>query len=173
MALLSLAFAWMWVATGPAGATVDPGQGNAIAFTNRVDPRAGALSLGITFGIAIAGHTNTTAKAQSQAVDLGVAGTALGGQQCDGKPATLPESSQPQPLIVESGTPAAGKGSSQTDLGGSYNRFAHADATPFAESITTTAPLSLGGTIDVGGGSARSYSGIVNGQHARPEPASI
>ncbi len=61
-----------------------PGPGLAIAQTERVDPRSGNLSIGITFGISIGAHQNGVAKASSQAIDLGVIGTTLAAQACDG-----------------------------------------------------------------------------------------
>ena len=151
------------VLAGPGRAATDPGQGTAIATTDRIDPRAGSLSIGITFGTALAGHQNRVAKAQSQAVDLGAIGTSLAAYQCDGTPGPVPDSSQPQPLTTETGQAGADKGISQSDLGGSYSRFVRADSTPAGEAVTTTAPLSLAGVVSVGGGVARAWSGITNG----------
>src|SRR4051812_2957570 len=56
---------------------VKPGRGLALAEIEKIDPRAGSLSLGITAGRSIAGHQNTVAQASSQAYDYGVIGTTL------------------------------------------------------------------------------------------------
>jgi hypothetical protein len=149
--------------TSAAGATTDPGQGTALAFTDRIDPRAGSLSIGVTFGRAVAGHQNEQAKAQSQAIDLGAIGTSLASYVC-GQAPTLPQSQQPQPLLVETGQANAAQGISQSDAGGGYTKFGKATTAPYGEAITTTAPLSIAGVASVGGGVAKSWSGLVNGQ---------
>src|SRR5688500_12126615 len=60
-------------AAGP----VEPGQGVAAAQTVKFDPKAGGLSLGITFGQAIGAHQNLVAQATSQAINLGVIGSTI------------------------------------------------------------------------------------------------
>jgi hypothetical protein len=149
--------------TPTAGAATDPGQGTALAFTDRVDPRAGSLSIGVTFGRAVAGHQNQQAKAQSQAVDLGAIGTSLASYVC-GRPPTLPESQQPQALLVETGQPNADTGITQSDAGGSYSKFGKATTAPYGEAITTTSPFAIAGVAAIGAGVAKSWSGLVNGQ---------
>src|SRR4029079_16286692 len=89
-------------ATAPASAATEPGQGSAIAQTQKIDPKAGGLSLGITFGQALAGHQNEVAQAASQAINLAVIGTTIGAEGCDGSAPTYPSDQQPQPLRIDS-----------------------------------------------------------------------
>jgi hypothetical protein len=160
--IVLLAWALTWLATSHAGAATDAGQGSAAAFTDRFDPRAGSLSIGITFGAALAGHQNSQAKAQSQAIDLGVIGTSLTGYNC-GKPPQFSSDQLPGPLIVESGEPGADTGKTENDVGGGATKFGQANATPFSKAITKTGPVGLAGVLEIGGGTATSYSGLVNG----------
>ena len=99
----------------PSGGGVEPGQGLAIAQTDRVDPRAGGLSVGLNFGISIAGHQNSVAQASSRAVDLGVIGTSLAAPGCDGGAPAMPADKQPQPLQVDSRDPSAAQGKQEDE----------------------------------------------------------
>jgi hypothetical protein len=158
-----LAGAGTWLATAPGGAAVSPGEGSAGAFTASVIPRAGSLAIGVTFGEALAGHTNGTAKAQSQAIDLGAIGTSLTSYNC-GKPPSVQPDQIPQPLIVETGDPNASTGVTQTEEGGAFSKFGKAAATPYSEAVTTSAPFAVAGVISIGGGISKSWSGIVHGE---------
>jgi len=156
-------------------AAVEPGQGLAIAQTSRVDPRAGGLSIGVTFGISIAGHQNTVAQASSQAINLGVIGTTLAGEACDGGDPTLPAEDQPQALQVDSRDEGAAEGKQETEQG-VFDKRARATTVPFGEAITTTAPFGVARVMEVGGGTARTFSGLVDGQreaHAIADVAGI
>jgi hypothetical protein len=148
---------------GAADAPVEPGQGSSIAQTWKIDPKAGGLSIGVTFGQALAGHQNTVAKAASQAINLGVVGTTLAAPGCDGSAPTLARKDQPQPLQVDSRDPGAAAGKSETEDGGLWAKKARAEATPYGEAVTTTAPFGIAGVLEVGGGVAKSTSGVVNG----------
>jgi hypothetical protein len=145
---------------GAATAPLEPGQGTALAQTVKVDPRSGNLSIGITFGISIAGHQNTVAQASSQAINLGVIGTTLAGEGCDGGDPTMPADQQPQALQVDSRDEGADNFKTETDDRG-FEKKARATDAPLGEAITTTAPYGIQGVITVGGGIARTTSGLV------------
>src|SRR4051794_12063583 len=155
--------------TAPAEGGVAPGQGMAIAQTDRVDPRSGGLSIGITFGISIAAHQNQVAQASSQALDLGVIGTTLASEGCSNGPddppgdPTLPADKQPQPLQVDSRDPDAAQGKDAAEAAFPLPIHKHAEATtaPFGKSVTTSAPFGIPGVLEVGSGVATSYSGIL------------
>lgn len=147
---------------GPAHAAPDPGRGNASAQTEAVTPREGSLAVGIVMGEAIAGHQNLEAKAQSQTIDLGSIGTSLTSSDCGQNPTFQPQQ-LPQPLIVESGTPGADKGQTETEDGGAFSKFGIAKGDPYAKAVTTSAPLAIAGVAQVGGGTATTWSGLVNG----------
>jgi len=160
---LLIAGASPWIATTGASASPPPGEGSATAYTLAVLPKEGALSVGVTLGEALAGHTNGEAKAQSQTIDLGSIGTSLTSYNCNAAPVIQP-TQLPQPLIVETGQPGAAAGVTDTDDGGAFTQFGKANSAPYAEAVTTTAPIGLAGIIDIGAGVATSWSGLVNGQ---------
>lgn len=147
-------------ATAPASAATDPGQGTAIAQTQKIDPKAGGLSLGVTFGQALAGHQNQVAQAASQAINLGVIGSTIGSEGCDGSAPTYPSDDQPQPLRIDSRDKDAAKGKTESENGG-FEKSVKADDTPYGEAITTTAPYSIAGIMKVGGGTSSTHSGLV------------
>ena len=147
--------------TGAGGqANLPPGRGTASAQVWRIDPRQAGLSLGVTFGLSLAGHQNTIAQADSRAVDLGIIGTTLAGEGCDGGDPTLPEDQQPQALQVRTGDEGAAEGRRQNESGG-VDQFARATAAPFGEAITTIAPNGVAGVIEVAGATATAKSGNV------------
>jgi hypothetical protein len=148
---------------GAADAPVEAGQGSSIAQTWKIDPKAGGLSIGVAFGQALAGHQNAVAKAASQAVNLGVVGTTLAAPGCDGGAPTLERSKQPQPLQIDSRDKDAAAGKSETEDGGLYSKKVVANDTPYGEAVTTTAPFGIASVLEVGGGIAKSTSGLVNG----------
>jgi len=163
------------------GATGDlqPGRGLAIAETQKIDPRTGSLSLGITMGRSIAGHQNTVAQASSQAVDLGIIGTTAAAPGCDGSDPTLPADKQPQPIQVDSRQPNAHQESDQDQLSGApipSRREATATPAPYGEAITTTAPIDIAGLIHIGQGVSHTSSGLVddgNGGTIREAKATV
>ncbi|MGI8493368.1 MAG: hypothetical protein ACR2KC_07550 [Acidimicrobiales bacterium] len=144
--------------------TVSPGQGTATAQVSEIAPKEGNLALGAIFGEAVAGHQNLLAKAVSQGTDLGAVGTALtAGQTCNGKysPPSIAPSQLPQELDAESNDPSAAAGKTATQPGAS--QYVKASGTPFSEATTTIAPFAIPQVINIGGGTAHTYSGLVNG----------
>lgn len=157
-----------------AAAAVEPGQGTSIGQTWKIDPKAAGLSIGITFGQALAGHQNKVAKAASQAINLGVIGTTMGGAPCDPseEEPTWPRDKQPQPLTVDSREEGAADGKSEYEdhihdspkFGyGPWRKQVKANDTPFGEAVTTTGPIGIQGVLEIGAGVARSFSGVVDG----------
>ncbi len=151
------------VAVSPAASgqtAVDPGTGNAYAQGYKIDPRSGQLSFGITYGMALAGHQNTVAIGESRSVDLGVIGTTLAGEGCDGGDPTLSKDKQPQPVVVRSTDDT--KSRTETE----YAVEKHAEATnhPYAESIATTTAVGDPAAVQLGSTRSRSLSGVVDGE---------
>jgi hypothetical protein len=158
-----------------AGAAVAPGQGSSYAQSLEVTPHEGSLAVGVVLGEALAGHTNFTARAQSQGVDLGAIGTALTGYNCGSAP-TLQPNQIPQPLQAESGQPGAASGMTQTptspglDLNAKTpppafgsTEFVQATGSPYAEADTSFAPID-NPLFSIAGMKAKSWSGLVGGQ---------
>lgn len=138
----------------------DPGVGDAQSRLIKVEPKLGGLSFGITAGLSLAGHQNTVAQADSRAIDLGVIGTTLAGEGCDGGDPTLAKEDQPQPVVARSGTAEASGGKESNEIPG-INQHARATEVPFAEAVTTLAPMGVKGVIDISSGVATTSSGVV------------
>ena len=145
----------------PAQGAVKPGRGLALAEIEKLDPRAGSLSLGITTGRSIAGHQNTVAQASSQAYDYGVIGGTLAAKGCDGGDPTLEDSQQPHPIQVDSRDAENTKDATEPNVPVPGKMHASANPTPFAEAVTTTAPQDYG-IMQIGGGIATTHSGLLD-----------
>ena len=138
-----------------------PGRGLALAEIEKLDPRAGSLSLGITTGRSIAGHQNTVAQASSQAYDYGVIGGTLAAKGCDGGDPTLADSQQPHPIQVDSRDANSTKDETEPNVPVPGKMHASANPTPFAEAVTTAAPQDYG-IMQIGGGVATTHSGLLD-----------
>ena len=159
-----------------AHASMSPGQGSAYAQSLAVQPHDGSLAVGAIFGEALAGHTNTFARAQSQGLDFGSIGLSLtSGDNC-GQPPPLKPSQIPQALQTETGAPGADKGLTQSPTSGTNaqnqgtqsgsfgsTEFVQATSLPYGLAETSYAPVSVG-PITISGMDSRAWSGIVNGQ---------
>lgn len=141
------------------------GTGSATALGYKVNPTNGNLSFGITVGESIAGHQNTAATGQSRAINLGVIGVTLAAEACDGGDPTWAESEQPQPVIARTGEEGAAAGKTDYEQGFplGIEKFAQANDKPWAQAITTIAPLGDPRAVFINGGRTISSSGIVNG----------
>ena len=169
----SLAIGAVWVAamatlvaTSPSAsgqeAGVEPGLGSAYAQGYRVDPRTGRLSFGITYGMALAGHQNDVAVAEARSVDLGVIGTTLAAEGCDGGDPTFPKEDQPQPLVVRSTEEGAADGKTETENG--VEKRATAAGTPLANAVAVTAAAGEAAVVRIGSTVSETTSGVVDGR---------
>lgn len=141
---------------------VEPGVGTAYAQGYKIDPRSGRLSFGITYGLALAGHQNNVAVGEARSVDLGVIGTTLAGEGCDGGDPTFPKEDQPQPLVVRSTEEGSEAGKTTTEY--QVEKQAKASDSPLAEAVATTAASGDAAVIRIGSTTSRTASGIVNGK---------
>lgn len=162
---------------GRAGADASPGQGNAYAQLLQVTPHEGSLAVGAVIGEALAGHTNTFARAQSQGLDLGAIGETLGQYNCGMAPNPALSSAVPSPLQTETGAPGAAQGQTDSPSASNYfsTEFVKADSTPYGEADTT-----YGGPVSdptnaftVSGLHSKSWSGVVNGVNEAGASADI
>jgi len=153
------------VGVGPAAADVAPGQGSSYAQALQVTPHEGSLAVGVVLGEALAGHTNTYARAQSQGLDLGAVGTSMKGYNCGQPPNATVAGAVPTPLIVEAGQPGASQGETETDPSKTYGSTEHgtANSTPYAEADTTFQPIDAA-IFQAAGTATKAWSGIVDGQ---------
>lgn len=153
------------LATSPAASgqeAVEPGLGNAYAQGVKVDPRSGRLSFGITYGIALAGHQNTIAIAESRSVDLGLIGGTLAGEGCDGGDPTFPEEDQPQPLVARSTEDDAGQEQVESENGVEKRVLASSD--PLARAVATTGAAGEAAVLQIGASRSSTESGVIDGR---------
>lgn len=147
----------------PAGADSSPGLGSAYAQSFQVTPHDGSLAVGLVLGEALAGHTGSAARAQSQGVDLGAIGTSLTTENC-GSTALKP-SQIPQPFETETGQSGASNGQTQGPTSGGFGSTERvlANALPYGEADTGFANVA-NSVISISGMASKAWSGLVNGQ---------
>jgi hypothetical protein len=143
------------------------GTASASAQANKVNPTAAALSIGITFGISLSGYTNDTAKAESRGIDLGIIGTTLAAEACDGGDPSLKAEDQPQPLSADSREPDAAAGKTGTDsIGGmeipGFTKKARATNEPLAEATTLIVPLGQTGALEIAGARTETVTHVLD-----------
>ena len=141
-------------------------------------PHDGSLAVGVTLAEALAGHTNSIARAQSQGIDLGAIGTSMTGYNC-GSQAFQPNQI-PQPLETETGAqgadqgitqqPDAAQGASQPSFG-TYERV-QATNTPYGEADTSLPPITTP-AFEVNHVATKAWSGLVNGARVAGATATI
>jgi hypothetical protein len=144
------------------------GTASATATSYKVNPTTASLSIGVTFGISLAGYTNQVAQAESRGIDLGIIGTTLAAQGCDGGDPSLAADKQPQPLHADSRDGQPGIHTEPESISGQtipvITKEAQANASPYAESNTTTAPLTgNGGIISINGAHSRAVTQLTKG----------
>src|SRR5439155_2650206 len=125
------------------------GRGVALAETEKVDPRTGSLSFAITTGRSIAGHQNSVAQASSQAFDYGVIGQTAAARSCSGGDPSLPADKQPSAAQVDSRQPNPTVDEDEDKVPAPAHKYATANQTPYGEAVTTTAPQTIGGFINI------------------------
>jgi hypothetical protein len=144
------------------------GTASATATSYKVNPTTASLSIGVSFGISLAGYTNQVSQAESRGIDLGIIGTTLAAQGCDGGDPTLAASKQPQPLHADSRDGKPGTQSAPEQINGQtipvITKSAEANATPYAEANTDTAPLAAsGGVVTISGAHSRAVTQLKDG----------
>ncbi len=141
---------------------VAPGRGSAYAQGYKIDPRSGRLSFGLTYGMALSGHQNTVAVGEARSLDLGVIGTTLAGEGCDGGDPSLAKEDQPQPLVVRSGEDGAAEGKTESENG--VEKRAKAESTPLANAVAITAAQGDPAAVLIGSTRSETTSGVVDGK---------
>jgi hypothetical protein len=102
----------------PAGASGSfiIGTATGIAQAFALAPRTGGFAYTVTGGSSIADYRGTLAQAESQSADLGLIGTSLTAEGCDGSAPTVSPDQLPQPLIAESDKGNTSKSADQTGI---------------------------------------------------------
>lgn len=152
---------------GPAAAEGDfqNGTATAIAQSYKVNPTASGLSIGITFGLSLSDYTNTVARAESRAIDLGIIGTTLAAEPCDGGDPPLASDKQPQSVFVDSRDQGAAQGKTEQEKFAPFiTKSARASDKPESEAVTTSAPVDVPGVLHVDGAKSRTLTHVVDGK---------
>ena len=153
------------VGTATAADDASSGMASAIAQSYKINPTAAALSIGISFGTSLADYTNQVARAESRAIDLGIIGTTMAAEGCDGGAPTLTADKQPQGLRADSRQAGDDKGKTeQEQWAPMITKSARADSTPSSEADTTSFPLGDGKTLTMNGAHSKAATRLVDGK---------
>lgn len=152
------------------------GRGSAVSQVARWAPGVGSLQIGITSGQSIAQIHNNLAQAQAQSLDLGLIGTSLTAEQCNGDPGWARPDQLPQPTRIDNRSGDASASADQiasagSPLGGG-RQSASATTTPSAEASVSAAQTVLGPLATISNGRSDSRSGVVDGK-AREAEATV
>lgn len=152
----------------PAGDEIRNGTAKAVAVVSKVAPGVGDLELGITFGTAVTKVTNDLAQATSQTGDLGLIGSSLTSEGCDGSSTIRPDQ-LPQPTSVDNrdGDAVATRDESGSDgspfaLG--RMRVEATEDAPAALARTTSGAFGQPGVVEVGGGTSEAITRVLPGE---------
>lgn len=143
------------------------GTASASATAIKVNPTAAALSIGVTLGISLSGYTNDTAKAESRGIDLGIIGTTLAAEPCDGGDPTFAADRQPQPLTADSREPDAAQGKSASETFDKnpipgFDKRVRATDEPLADATTVVVALGQAGALEIGGARTETTTRVVD-----------
>jgi hypothetical protein len=157
---LAVALAAVVAPSGPASSDVAiaPGRASAYAQAIKFNPRAASLSLGITVGLSLADYANKVSRAETRSIDLGIIGSLLAAEGCDGGDPTLPAERQPQSLRVDSREPGAADGRHAVEYAG-FDKTVRASDKPESSAETIVSPVVIPGVFAVRG--ARSLATTV------------
>jgi hypothetical protein len=163
------------VATGTAGAANDKapakpfvnGDVTAVSQALEVQPKTGGFAFTVTVGTSIADYRDTLAQASSQSLNLGLLGTALTTQQCNGSAAALKPNQLPQPLVAESDhgtqhqTATTGPASKSGVLAAAGQEAVTATTQPSAAATFAGGSLGIPGIVTMSGFDSTSTAHLV------------
>jgi hypothetical protein len=145
----AVGFALPTAASAAAGFIPGTAVGTAQALS--LSPHNGGFAYTMTIGSAIAQYRATLAQASSSTLDLGLIGTSLTAEGCDGSPPPVKRSQLPQPLIAESDHGNTSK--SADSVGQSSGGFLAAGGhqTVAVTTVPTSRAGFTGGTVGITG----------------------
>lgn len=159
-----------WATSGAGAQEADGafvnGTAKAAAVVGRVAPGVGSLQLALGAGIAVSEIRNSLFQAQAQALDLGLIGTVLTAEGCDGSDAPVTPEQLPQPLRIDNRNGPAS--ASEDELPAAGATFGggrkEVSATDDGSSATMTGfPIDISPVIKIDGGRAHAATRIVDG----------
>jgi hypothetical protein len=162
---------------GPAesqeAAYIDSGQAHANAKVIDVRPATGALALAIGIGQAVAETSGSLAQAKAQTFNLGLIGSTLTDEPCDGSDPPLQPEQLPQPTQLDNRSGPASAETAEaplagTRLGAGIER-ATADLVPSSRAVVLGVGIDLDPLIRIAGGEATAEAEVLRelGREAR------
>src|SRR3954447_26200126 len=152
----------------PAQSTFSNGKAKAVATVFGAAPGVGNLSLGMSGGVAVAELTNRLAQAQSKVLDLGLIGSSLTAEQCDGSPGAVRQDQMPQPVMVDNRAGDANAASDYAPLAGSAlgggRQEANATTGPESHASVTAVSSAFDPLVSLSGASSAASSRVVDGK---------
>ena len=143
------------------------GTAKATAMVSKLAPGVGNLQLALAAGASVAEIRNDLAQAQARAGDMGLIGTSLTAEGCDGGDATFSQDQLPQPLRVDNRKGNAEASEDEIPIGGAQfgggRMEVSATDEPGARAVTTTSAVNLAPVFTIGGGRAEAITRIVDG----------
>jgi hypothetical protein len=148
-----------------AAPTVESGDAKATAILTEVAPGVGSLKLGMTVGVAVSQTTNALSQAQGQASDLGLIGTSLTAEGCDGGDPTVSPSQLPQPLRVDNRKGDVSETRDELPFGpfGGGRLAAAATTKPASNASASGFGLDIPGFLNLGGGKSSAETELLPG----------
>jgi len=155
------------------GASAEPappfsnGRASAVAQILGLAPGVGSLQLGVSSGRTVAQLANKLAQAQAQTLDLGLVGTSLTAEGCNGTPAAVKPEQLPQPITVDNRKGDASRSGDDYPIAGSPlgggRRTVAATTTPSALATVETVASVLGPLATISGGRSSASTRVVDG----------
>jgi hypothetical protein len=144
-------------APAPASApVVDAGRATARANVVSVAPISGSLSFAISTGAAVAETQGGLAQSFAQSIDLGLIGTSLTAEGCDGSDPAVPAERLPQPTLADNRNGDASYETQELPLAGNGIgaglELASATLQPASRAVSTTGDLDLAPLLSLAGG---------------------
>jgi hypothetical protein len=137
---------------------IDDGRASARAGVLSLAPSAGALQLALGAGEVIAETTGGLSQASSKAADLGLIGSTLSADNCEGGEGVVDEETLPQPLVVDNraGPTSADGAEAPGPIPGTSGGHKEVTATdtPSSSARVTFIDAQIPGVLGVAGGQA-------------------
>lgn len=154
--------------SAPESGEIRNGTAKAVATVAKIAPGVGQLELGITMGTAVTQLTNDLAQATAQTADLGLIGSSLTSEGCDGDASFTPDQ-LPQPTSVDN---RKGDASQSRDEGGTDGapvalgrmQVEATEDAPASRAVASSTILGSPDLLRIGGGDAESSTRVLPGE---------
>jgi len=162
--------------SAPESGEIRNGTAKAVATVAKIAPGVGQLELGMTMGTAVTQLTNDLAQATAQTADLGLIGSSLTSEGCDGG-ATLTPDQLPQPTSVDNREGDASRTRDEAGAEGSPAALGrmHVEAVedaPASRALASSTSLGSPDVLRIGGGDAEARTRVLPGE-GREATASV